>query len=155
METFYSLWTFAPLVKLQLVVLALLLQVAITVWCYTNLSAARVRAFKAGEISQDIYKAVSDAEPEDLRVYTRLVANQFEMPVLFYALIITGLAINVTSWITVILAFLYVFFRYRHAREMMGEHVVFRRRKIFFQSTRVLLVLIAELAISTALFLQA
>ncbi len=155
METVALIWTFAPHIKIQLVVLALLLQVAITVWSYTQLSRARVSAYKKGEIEPDTYKAVGDSEPEHLRVYTRLVANQFEMPVLFYALIITGLAIGVTSWITVIFAFLYVFFRYRHASEMTGEHVVFRRRKIFFYSARVLLVLIADLAISTALFVQA
>lgn len=153
MEFVTQLWTAAPGLKIQLVVLALVLQVVITVWCYSLMNRARVGAYKKGEISDTQYKAVGDSEPEELRVYTRLVANQFEMPVLFYALVITGLAIGVTSWLTVILAFLYVFFRYRHASEMIGEHVVFRRRKIFIQSARVLLLIIVELAISTALML--
>jgi len=97
---------------------------------------------------------VGDAEPEEIRVYTRLVANQFEAPVLFYALIITGLAIGVTSWITVLLAFAYVFFRFSHAKEMAGEHVVLRRRKIFIQSIRILLLMVVELAISTLFVLS-
>jgi len=126
----------------------------ITIWCYTHMSKARVRAAKSGEVSPDIYKAVGDAEPEEIRVYTRLVANQFESPVLFYALIITGLAIGVTSWITVLLAFAYVFFRFRHAKEMAGEHVVLRRRKIFIQSIRILLLMVVELAISTLFVLS-
>ena len=154
METIMLIWTAAPDLKIKLTVLAILLQIVITIWCYTQMSRARVAAYKDGRTTPEIYKAVGDAEPEEIRVYTRLVANQFEMPVLFYALVITGLAINVTSWVTVLLAFLYVFFRFLHAREMMGEHVVFRRRKLFFHSTRVVLAIIAELAISTVLFIQ-
>lgn len=155
MDIVTSLWTAAPVLKIQLAVLALLLQVAITVWCYMQMSKARVSAAKAGAVSPEIYKAVGDAEPEEIRVYTRLVANQFESPVLFYALVITSLAVGVTSWLTVLLALLYVFFRFNHAKEMTGEHNVLRRRSIFIQSIRVLLLMVVELAISTLFFVQA
>lgn len=155
MEFISSLWTAAPTLKIQFVVLILLMQVIITIWCYAQMSKVRVKAAKSGAISPEIYKAVGDAEPEELRVYTRLVANQFEAPVLFYVLVITGLAIGVTSWITVVLAALYVFFRYLHAREMSGEHNVLRRRKVFIQSFRVLLLMAIELAISTILMIGA
>ncbi|MEL7429820.1 MAG: MAPEG family protein [Pseudomonadota bacterium] len=155
MEFITSLWTAAPSLKIQLVVLALLLQIAITIRCYMDLAKARLKAAKAGTVSPEIYKAVGDSEPEEIRVYTRLVANQFEAPVLFYALVITGLAINVTSWITVLLAFLYVFFRFLHAREMAGEHVVLRRRKVFIRSFQVLMLMILELAVSTVFFVSA
>jgi len=155
MEFIASLWTAAPTLKIQLIVLAILLQVVITIWCYTQLSRVRVGAAKAGTVSPDIYKAVGDAEPEEIRVYTRLVANQFEAPVLFYVLVITGLAIGVSSWITVLLALIYVFLRYVHAKEMAGEHNVLRRRKIFIQSFRILLLMVIELAISTVLMIGA
>ncbi len=155
MEFITSLWTAAPVLKTQLAVLAVLLQIVITIWCYMQMSKARVGAAKAGTVSPEIYKAVGDAEPEEIRVYTRLVANQFESPVLFYVIILTGLAIGVTSWITVVLALLYVFFRLSHAKEMAGEHNVLRRRKIFIQSIRVLMLLILELAISTVFMIGA
>ena len=154
METLTLLWTFAPVVKTQLAVLILLLQLGVTLWCYTQMSRARVRAVKSGAISPEIYKAVGDDEPEDVRVYTRLVANQFESPVLFYALIITGLAIGVTSWLTIALALVYLAFRCLHAREMSGEHVVLRRRKLFIRSLQILMVMMIELAISTLFFAQ-
>ncbi|MDJ0613418.1 MAG: MAPEG family protein [Rhizobiaceae bacterium] len=155
MEFITSLWTAAPVLKTQLVVLAILLQVVITIWCYTMMSGARVKGAKSGTVSPDIYKAVGDAEPEEIRVYTRLVANQFESPVLFYAMVITGLAVGVTSWITVVLALIYILFRYLHAKEMAGEHNVLKRRKIFIRSFQVLLVMALELAISTMFMLGA
>jgi hypothetical protein len=153
MDFILGLWTAAPNLKIQLVVFAILGQVFLTIWCYMQMSKARMKAAKAGEITPEVYRAVGDSEPEALRVYTRLVANQFEAPVLFFALVITGLAINVTSWITVILAIGFVVFRVLHAREMAGEHVVIRRRKLFIQSIRLLLLMIVELAISTLFML--
>ena len=154
MELFYGLWTFAPTVKSQLAIFAVLAQVGITIWCYNVMSTARIEAYKDGKIDPEMYRATSDAEPEDLRVYTRLVANQFESPVLFYALVLAGLAVGITSWITVFLAFAYVIIRWMHAQEMTGEHVVLRRRKIFIRSMQVLGIMVAELAISTLLFIQ-
>jgi len=153
MDAILTLWTAAPELKTQLAVMAILANIALVIWCYSQMSKARVKAARAGTIDPEIYRAVGDAEPEDIRVYTRLVANQFESPVLFYALVITGLAIGVTSWITVILAFLYVILRIIHAREMAGDHNVLRRRKIFIRSFQVLLLLVIDLAVSTLLVL--
>ena len=154
MEFVISLWTAAPVLKIQLVILALILQILITIRCYMLMAKARLKGAKSGNVSPEIYKAVGDAEPEEIRVYTRLVANQFESPVLFYTIVIAGLAIAVTSWITVGLAFIYVLFRYLHAKEMAGEHVVLRRRKLFIRSFQVLLLMVIELAISTVFFVQ-
>jgi len=55
MEFLMSLWTAAPALKTQLTVFAVLLQMVITIWCYTHMSKARVRAAKSGEVSPDIY----------------------------------------------------------------------------------------------------
>lgn len=154
MDALFSLWTFAPVIKTQLAVVAIVAQIALAIWCYSQMSRARMSAAKAGTVTADIYKAVGDAEPEEIRVYTRLVANQFEAPVLFYALMITGLAVGITSWLTIILAFAFVAFRIVHAREMAGEHVVMRRRRVFIRSMQVLLLMVIELLVSTLLFIQ-
>ena len=152
MELFLQLWTAAPDLKIRLLVLALCAQMMISAVAYIRMSRARVGAHKEGRISPDTYKAVGHSEPEDLRVYTRAVANQFEAPVMFYAVVLAGLAIGVSSWLTVILAFLYVVFRWVHLNEMTRENQVFKRRKIFIQSIRVLLVMMAELLVSTFFF---
>ena len=154
MDSLLALWTAAPTLKVQLLIILILCQMGITVWCYSAMSKARVAAVKANKVTPETYRAVGDGEPEELRVYTRLVANQFELPVLFYAIVIAGLAINVSSWITVVLAAVFVITRVRHAREMVGEHVVLRRRKLFIQSARVTLLLMLDLLISALFFLQ-
>jgi len=153
MESLLAIWTAAPELKTQLAVLAILANIALVIWCYSQLANTRKSAAKAGTVSPDIYKAVGDAEPEEIRVYTRLVANQFESPTIFYVLVITGLAIGVTSWITVVLAFIYLALRIVHAREMTGEHLVLRRRRIFIRSFQVLLLMMVELAVSTLVVL--
>ena len=80
MEMLLTIWTAAPELKIKLVVLAILLQIVITIWCYAQMSRARMAGYKEGRTTPEIYKAVGDSEPEEIRVYTRLVANQFEMP---------------------------------------------------------------------------
>ena len=149
MDAISSLWTAAPELKSALAVFVIMAQILLTVWCYIQLSKNRMKAAKSGEVAPEIYVATGDAEPEHLRVYTRLVANQFEMPVLFYVIMLTGLATAVTSWITIILGAIYVLFRILHAKEMAGEHVVLRRRKLFIRSTQILLLMFIELGLST------
>ena len=143
MEGFMLLWDFAPLLKTKLIYLAMIGQMLIAIYCYTAMSRARVSAGKAKRIKPDDYKATHN-EPEDLRVLTRAVANQFEMPVIFYALMLAVLTAATQSWITVVLAWLFVILRFVHAREMISSNRVLLRRKIFIQSARVLLLMVVE-----------
>ena len=150
METLDLVWTFAPEWKIRLLVLVVLANMYLAFRLYGVMSRARFKAAKEGRVTVDTYKATQN-EPEDVAVFNRAVANQFESPVIFYAIIAISLAIGVSSWVTVVLAALYVGLRWMHANEMIGEHVVLRRRKIFIRSVKVLMALMAELAISTLL----
>jgi len=154
MENFALIWNFAPDLKIKLLCLAMAGQMAVAIYTYLALSKARVAASKAGRIKPEIYKA-TDGEPEDLRVLTRAVANQFEQPVIFYALLVAHLAVSTASWITVLLAWAFVLLRLVHAKEMTTTNAVFRRRRIFVRATQVLMVLMVEFVISTLLFAQA
>ena len=147
METFMLLWDFAPALKTKLLYLAIVGQIIITIYCYSAMSKARVAAVRGNRISPDDYKATRD-EPEDLRVYTRAVANQFEMPVVFYVLVLASLMAAAASWITVILAWVYVVLRWVHVQEMIGTNAVLKRRKIFIKSARVILLMVAEFVIA-------
>ena len=150
METLDLVWTFAPEWKIRLLVLVVLANMYLAFRLYGVMSRARFKAAKEGRVTVDTYKATQN-EPDDVAVFNRAVANQFESPVIFYAIIAISLAIGVSSWATVVLAALYVGLRWMHANEMIGEHVVLRRRKIFIRSVKVLMALMAELAISTLL----
>ncbi|MFD0916016.1 MAPEG family protein [Pseudahrensia aquimaris] len=151
MDFIAPIWTFAEPWQLRLLVLIVLLNMALALRLYGVMSKARYAAVKKGEVDKEIFRA-TQAEPEQLAVYTRAVANQFEAPVLFYAVIAIGMALGVTSWITVVLAAVYVALRWQHANEMIGEHNVLRRRQLFIWSFYALIALMVELAISALLW---
>ncbi len=146
------LWSFQSAWITKLLVIILIVQMLLTVWLYTKMAKSRFAAVKEGLITRDDYKVVGN-EPEQAAIFTRALANQFELPVLFYAVVITGMAIGVSSWITVMLAFLFVLARIVHAREMVGENQVMKRRAMFINSMRVFLLLMAELLISTLIII--
>ncbi|MCJ8309084.1 MAG: MAPEG family protein [Hyphomicrobiales bacterium] len=147
MDALMMLWEFAPELKAKLLYLALIGQIVITIYCYSAMSKARVAAVRGNRVQPDNYKATTD-EPEDLRVYTRAVANQFEMLVVFYVLVLAALMATTASWITVALAWIYVILRGIHAREMIGDNTVLKRRKIFIQSARIILLMVVEFVIA-------
>ena len=153
MNALTALWDFAPDLKIRLLCLALAGQVIVTLTAYFKLSKARMTAVKAKQVEPDVFKSTRD-EPEQLRVFTRAVANQFELPVIFYALIAASLALRVSSWLTVLLAFAFVALRCVHLQEMTGENRVFRRRRLFIRGMQVVLLMLVELLLSTMLFAQ-
>lgn len=151
MEAIEPLWTFAADWKVRLLVLITIANMVLAIRLYTAMAKARFKVVKAGKASTETYRATQN-EPEEAAVFNRAVMNQFESPTLFYALIAISLALGVSSWLTVILSALYVAIRWRHGHEMIGEHVVLRRRKLFIRSVQVLMVLMAEVSLSTLLW---
>jgi len=151
MEMIEPLWSFAADWKVRILVLAAIANMALAVRLYTVMSSSRMKAAKEGRVTTETYKATQN-EPEDVAVFNRAVSNQFESPVLFYAVLALGLALGVSSWLTVVLAVIYVVLRYMHANEMIGEHNVLRRRKLFIYGFQALIVMMLELAVSTLLW---
>jgi hypothetical protein len=151
MDMIEPLWTFAADIKVRVLILIVLAQMVLAVRLYSEMARQRFRAVKEGRVDKNVYKATQN-EPEDVAVYSRVVTNQFEAPVLFFALIAMGFALNVTSWLTVVLALIFVILRWVHAAEMTGAHDVLRRRRIFLRSFQVLIVMMLEFAISAMLW---
>ena len=148
MEMIDPLWTFAADWKIRILVLIVLANMYLAIRLYGVMARKRFRAVKEGRVDAETYRATQN-EPEDVAVYNRAVQNQFESPVLFYALIAMSLALGVSSWLTVVFAAAYVAIRWMHGNEMIGEHVVLKRRKLFIRSVQVLMLLMLEVAVST------
>lgn len=151
MELIQPIWTFAEDWQVRLLVLIVIANMALAIRLYGVMSKARFKASKEGRVTAETYRATQN-EPEDVAVFNRAVVNQFESPVMFYALVCISLALGVTSWLTVLIAAAYVIVRWMHANEMIGEHVVLKRRAIFVRSVKILMVLMAEVVISTMLW---
>lgn len=147
------LWTFEKAWQLKLLIIMVIAQVLLTIWLYIQMSKARTKAVKEGLAQRDDFSVVSN-EPQITAIYSRALANQFELPVLFYVVILSGIAIGVSSWITVGLAFMFVLSRIVHAREMIGENRVLKRKAAFINTMRIFMVLLLELLISTLFFLK-
>ncbi|MEL7228428.1 MAG: MAPEG family protein [Pseudomonadota bacterium] len=151
MELIEPLWTAAPDIKLRLMVIIVLANMFLALRLYGLMAKARFKAAKEGRVTVDTYRATQN-EPEDVAVFNRAVVNQFESPVFFYAIIAIGLALGVTSWITVVLAAVYVIFRWMHGLEMVGEHKVLKRRKLFINGFYALIALKVDLFLSAMLW---
>ncbi len=150
MEMIDPLWSFAEDWKVRILALSVMANMYLAFRLYGVMSRKRIKAAKEGRVTVDTYRATQN-EPEDVAVYNRAVQNQFESPVIFYGLVAISLALGVSSWLTVVIAIIYVALRWLHANEMIGEHVVLKRRKLFVRSVMALMVLMAEVAISVLL----
>ena len=71
---------------------------------------------------------------------TQHFSNLFEMPVLFYAAVITIYAAGVNSIALLTLAWVYVVTRLLHSRQHLADKHLLKRRNTFFASYFVLLI---------------
>jgi len=148
------IWTFEKTLQLKLLVMVIIAQIVLTIWLYIQMSKARTSAVKQGSVAREDFSVVSN-EPDSTAIFTRALANQFELPVLFYVVILTGMIVGVSSWITVALAFIFVLSRVVHAREIIGENRVMKRKGMFINTMRIFMLLLLELFISVIFFLEA
>ena len=122
-----------------------LLVVAVATW----MGISRVGSIRGETMDIRFYRTFDKGEePERLRVITRQLINLFEMPVLFYVVVIlTYVTVNVTGFL-VGLAWAYVLFRYVHCWVHLTNNDVSVRLSAWATSNLVLLVM------WTALFAQ-
>ena len=151
MDLIEPLWTAAADWKVRILVIIVLANMLLAIRLYFVMGKMRFKAVREGRATAETYRATQN-EPEDVAVFNRAVVNQFESPVLFYAIVAIALALNVSSWLTVLLAAAYVALRWMHGHEMIGAHDIMKRRKLFLRSLQVVLVMMVDLALSTLLW---
>ncbi len=113
-----------------LILAALLAQVILTIIVYVVLVRARYAAARRGEVKVSQYVVVRD-EPDWLARITRNVANQYELPVLFYALVLMLVAINRVTMFDAIVAWAFVAVRIVHAVIHIRTSDVMLRMRVF------------------------
>jgi hypothetical protein len=77
------------------------------------LTAARTRAVKRGEVDYSAFVLGRD-EPLHIARITRNLANQFELPVIFYALVVLLIALGKVTIFDVVAAWVFVAGRVAH-----------------------------------------
>ncbi len=120
-------------------------QVALVYGIYVLISQRRIKAVKAGSAKASQFRENQIEPPESLFVRNNL-ANQFELPVLFYACCLALNAVGAVGPTTLVLAWLFVATRAIHAWIHITSNRVRRRRMMFILGWLVLAAMWAMLA---------
>jgi hypothetical protein len=107
-----------------------------------RMAQLRVGAVGSGEVNVKYYRTYQGGEePEHMRVITRHFINLFEVPVLFYVVVIlTYITRQVSPWM-IGCAWAYVAARYVHSYVHLTSNDVLLRFRVFIASGLVLLVM--------------
>lgn len=117
--------------KATLIFLPVLAQVLLTLSMYVLLLQRKKAAIAAGKV--DLKKTATDnrAWPKDVLLVSNNIANQFEVPALFYILCLTFVALDAVSVWALGLAALFVLSRYVHTFVHVTTNYVPVRMKVF------------------------
>lgn len=100
---------------------------AFLVFClYALLVVRRAAVVRSGKVERIAFRE-NLAEPEESRVVNRAIANQFELPVLFYAACVLLFIAEADNLIAVVLAWIFVTARYVQAAMQLSGNLPLRR----------------------------
>ena len=108
---------------------------------------ARVRAARSGAVKISDIAVDNSRWPEEARKIGNNFQNQFEVPVLFYAVLAMLLATSLADSVEVVLAWVFVASRVVHSAIHLGANVVVRRFQAFVFGFTVVALMWAWLAI--------
>jgi hypothetical protein len=115
----------------RLVILAVALQVLLTLGILVWMGIERVPRVARGEIAVKDIAVERDAYPLKARLLSNSFDNQFQLPVLFYLAALLTLWSGSTGWVEVLLGGLFVALRYVHAGIHVTTNRVYRRFAVY------------------------
>jgi hypothetical protein len=116
-------------------------QVALTFALLFWMGASRVASIRAREVRVRDIALAQRAWPERVTKIGNTYQNQFETPVLFYALVAFALVTRKADLVFVGMSWLYVFLRVGHAYVYTTSNIVQRRFQVFLLGTLVLMLM--------------
>lgn len=108
-----------------------LAQVFLTLSLFVLLGMKKASTVKAGEVDRKQAAIDNRAWPEAVVKVSNNIANQFEVPVLFYLLCMLLYGINAVGVVTLVLAWVFVLSRCAHAYVHIGSNYVPMRLRLF------------------------
>jgi hypothetical protein len=121
-----------------------LAQTFLTLIMYIVLGVRKAKAVKACEVNRQQAALDNRVWPETVVKASNNIANQFEAPVLFYALCIAIYSINGVDMITIILAWLFALSRFAHAYVHIGSNYVPMRLRLFLFGCFILIAMLIQ-----------
>lgn len=93
---------------------------------------ARFASVKKGNVKARYFRLMEGQDvPEVITKTSRNFNNQFEIPVLFYVICTLYISLNIDSLVAIILAWLFVFFRYLHSYIHLTYNHILHRLTVF------------------------
>lgn len=133
----------------ELIVWPMIAMALATLWIYFPMSKARVASVKSGKTKASVYRLNID-EPEESLRFSNALRNQYESPILFYAVCLAALTTGNANMVIVILAFIYAAFKIAHIFIHTTSNRLRFRRPVFAISIFVLIVMWIALALAIA-----
>lgn len=116
-----------------------LVQIWITFYAYLLLARRKSAALRQGQVDLARRALHEDAWPDTVVQANNHIRNCFELPTLFYVLVLSLYALNAIDWIALALASAFVLTRLLHAYVHLGQNVVSTRRPLFMAGAVMLL----------------
>jgi hypothetical protein len=113
---------------------------------YAWLTYARMRAVRSGEIDYACFVLGRD-EPHDVARITRNLSNQFELPAIFYALVVLLVALGRVTTVDLIAAWVFVAGRVVHTLVQTLSDNVPLRGQVFMINFLAVVVLVAHVGL--------
>lgn len=136
--------------SVAMILLPLFVQVGLTFALLFALGPVRLRAIREGQVGREA-ALDGDAFPPRCRQFANSYRNQFELPVLFYALTILALFTRKADIVFVVLAWVFVATRFVHAYVHVTSNTLRLRFTAFLVGTIVLLIMWVLFALSILL----
>ena len=124
--------------------------VALVFCLYLLLSSRRMGAVKDGRARPEQFRENRE-EPAESLIVKNAIANQFELPVLFYAVSILLYLVDADNPVTVAGGWLFVALRYAHAYMHVTSNRLRYRRPLFIAGLLVVMLLWVWLGVWLAL----
>ena len=123
-----------------------LAQIFLTLIMFIILGVRKAKAVKTGEVNRQQAALNNRVWPEDVVKVSNNIANQFEVPVLFYILCLVLHSINAVGMVAIVLAWLFALSRFAHAYVHIGSNYVPMRLRLFLLGCFVLIAMLVNVA---------
>ena len=114
----------------QLLLLPAFVQFALTVYVLTRMGQGRVRAVRSGQVKRSEIDTKT-AYSETVQNFANNYQSQFELPVLFYVVLVFALATELVDCLLIGLAWAFVGARLLHSFVHTGSNRIATRFKVF------------------------
>ena len=124
----------------------MLAQIFWTIMLYAWLTWARTQAVRRGEVDYSCFE-LGREEPRAIARITRNLANQFELPVIFYAVVVLLVALDEVATIDVVAAWAFVAGRIIHSLVQTLTDKIELRGRVFMINFLAVCVLVGHVAV--------